>query len=173
MHAIVHSRATRQAPETCSQHTYAQDVLQEMMRRQPRAPRTMLKAATTRVCNVLARVAALMGQERNMHPRSRSLRALCLTHADLTRIVLAVGSLIEGQEVRVRGVGWGGEGGNGERGAMDVQEAGGWRGEEEERGACARIGRAFAAVDGMLVEFITERVLVQAQLYFDLMRYTD
>merc|ERR1719409_824521 len=56
---------------------------------------------------------------------------------------------------------------------MNAKDAGGWRGEEEERGACARIGRAFAAVDGVLVEFITGKVLVQAQLFFDLMSAND
>ena len=103
-----------------------------------------------------------------------SLRALCLMHADITRIISALADLTHCRQWGAAGVGstaagWGAGAASGEpRRIEGIGAKGGWVWEEENLRAFTSVCSLFTAVDARLVEFITGKIVEQAQLFLDL-----
>jgi len=141
----------------------------------------MQRAVMSRASSTLRAYVTLVAQEANMYPRNRSLRALCLTHADATRVLYAVRSLAHAS-------GGAGSAGGGRRigvgaGAAGWEEAGAsgggvgggweWHGEEEHRRELQELSALLDQVDAVLVAFVVRKMLEQAQLFLDMKSSND
>ena len=135
------------------------------------------RAVMSRASRTLRAFAALVAQEPNMYPRNRSLRALCLTHADATRILSAMRSLAHAPGARSGGGGLRMDFCAGAVGWEDVVASGGcgwvWRGEEEHRRELLEVCGLLEEVDAALVDFVVSKMLEQAQLFLDMKSSND